>query len=579
MYAHLTLRFSLWAALVVASLGVAPGATAQQPVAQPPAPSPKVDPVRDCAPPPRQAIAVTLPLPPSCLLVEDEESAPARLRITWAVDALRIRTVAAKGGDGAARPLPEAVQRAERAARAQEAVVAHTDELWRQALEEYRQARETFDSSYRDCTTANAGSRGFATCDAARSAWTTRERTLQQTINLAASECDRAKAKYLDLASKAKDLRARAGAEAGGNPKAPVTTTASVKVSWRVVDRVIDRSVAGGSATAEDSDPGLGAAPQRNTPLRDPGDTTIIMPFAFQPRRAPSGQFKSEQFDAWLRAVRTHQPGQFDEAALGPAVLTSQALSDVVAGFERQIVKKKDWPERIETAKRAVLLHTDIAVGAARLGHLDEMNESLRASLHLGAAMELVGYLQIQQARKTRDPFAANWWLAVAALLGEHREPVSAILFMRRALVQVPGDAAMLLMAGALHELLASPLVLVDSELEAGEELKAWRGTPAGNLREAERLYREALEADPAMTEARVRLGRVLEQQGRYDAALGELGAVVEAQAPRAIRYYRDLFAGEASEGLRRDEAARDGVARTAEESAQGAAMNASTRS
>lgn len=303
---------------------------------------------------------------------------------------------------------------------------------------------------------------------------------------------------------------------------------------------------------------GLGAAPQRNTPLRDPGDTAIIMPFAFQPRRAPSGQFKSDQFDAWLRAVRTHQPGQLDAAAFGQAVLTSQALSDMVAGFERQVVKKKDWTERIETAKRAVLLHTDIAVDAARIGHLDEMNESLRASLHLGAAMELVGYLQMQQARKTRDPFAANWWLAVAALLGEHREPVSAILFMRRALVQVPGDAAMLLMAGALRELLASPLVLVDSESEAGEELKAWRGTPAGNLHEAERLYREALEADPAMTEARLRLGRVLEQQGRYDAALGELGAVADAQAPRAIRYYRDLFAGEASEGLRRDEAARD---------------------
>ena len=291
MNTHLTLRFSLWATLVVASLGMAPGANAQQPVAQPPAPSPspKVDPVRDCALPLRQAIAVTLPdvanlpadlqveprslastlrsdledalpLPPSCLAVGDDESAPPRLRIAWSVDALRIQTVAAKGADDAARPLPEAVQRAERAARSQEAVVAHTDEMWRQALEEYRQARETFDSSYRDCTTANAGSRGFATCDAARSAWTTRERTLQQSINLAASECDRAKAKYRDLASKAKDLRARANAEAGGGRNALVTTTASVQVAWQVVDRVLDRSVASGSATAEGSDPGLDAS-------------------------------------------------------------------------------------------------------------------------------------------------------------------------------------------------------------------------------------------------------------------------------------------------------------------------------
>jgi hypothetical protein len=45
----------------------------------------------------------------------------------------------------------------------------------------------------------------------------------------------------------------------------------------------------------------------------------------------------------------------------------------------------------------------------------------------------------------------------VAAVLGEHREAGSSVLFMQRATSLCPADPDMLLMAGTLSELLASP--------------------------------------------------------------------------------------------------------------------------
>jgi tetratricopeptide (TPR) repeat protein len=305
------------------------------------------------------------------------------------------------------------------------------------------------------------------------------------------------------------------------------------------------------------------AAPQRSIPLRDPGGPEMATPFSFKQRWAPSGQFKKEQLTIWLAAVERHSPGRADDAAREVAALMPEVLSDVVAVFERQAVKNKDWSERIDLTKRAVVLHTDIALGAARVGRLDELNQSAGASLHLGAALELAGCLQSQKAKiKTRDLFVPTWWRMVAGLLGQTQDPVSSIPFMRRAVALFPDDPEILMMAGAHHELLASPKELVSDETTAGELLRAWRGTEAGNLKEAARCYRAVLEIDPGRVEAHVRLGRVLVQQQHDDAAIGELTPTVGAATTPALEFFRELFLGEAEEGRHDTDAAREAYGR-----------------
>lgn len=284
------------------------------------------------------------------------------------------------------------------------------------------------------------------------------------------------------------------------------------------------------------------------------------LPFAFEPRTRPSPEFEPLQLQQWLQAVASHRPGESDESARSVAALSPDTIADIISAFELgATVPIDDRLERIATIRRATVLHTDIAVTAVDLGYLDQMNDAMLASDHLGVALELLGFLK-RQSQGGQDPFVLAWWKAVAAILGSHREAVSSVAFMRRAVSEFPADPDILMMAGALGELAASPMIQDDAE--AGDDVRAERGSEAANLRNAEQRYREALAIDPGLVEARVRLGRVLAHQGRHDAALVELRAVSDSAAGRKLRYYRDLFIGEAEEGRHRDEAAREAYRR-----------------
>ena len=68
-------------------------------------------------------------------------------------------------------------------------------------------------------------------------------------------------------------------------------------------------------------------------------------------------------------------------------------------------------------------------------------------------------------------------------------------------------------------------------------------------LRLAEQLYKRALERNPALVEARIRLGRVLGLRGRHDEAIGHLRQGQSA-GEALLRYYAHLFLGAEYEAL-----------------------------
>ncbi len=148
------------------------------------------------------------------------------------------------------------------------------------------------------------------------------------------------------------------------------------------------------------------------------------------------------------------------------------------------------------------------------------------------------------------------WWRAVAALLGSRKEMMSAPLFLERAVRIFPHDADILLMAGGVHELIASPVVQ-DGTSEVARDIRDAHGNEGGNLSKAERYYRDALAADPRLDEARVRLARVLVLRGRHEMALQALDGRIEAIAVPETRYFGYLVLGQAHEGLQHLETAR----------------------
>jgi VWFA-related protein len=143
-----------------------------------------------------------------------------------------------------------------------------------------------------------------------------------------------------------------------------------------------------------------------------------------------------------------------------------------------------------------------------------------------------------------------------------------------RAAQLFPKDADVLFFAGTLHETLASPTIqsLMRSISVPGSALTQI-GSERDELEKAEKLFRRALKEDPALTEARIRRGRVLHRLGKHKEAARELQQAVSALSSDEstaddvdlLLYYAEMFLGAAAEALGRHDQARASYARAAE--------------
>lgn len=100
-------------------------------------------------------------------------------------------------------------------------------------------------------------------------------------------------------------------------------------------------------------------------------------------------------------------------------------------------------------------------------------------------------------------------------------------------------DPEILLAEGALHE-----VVWRDKHEEGRDNLTTF---PA-DLAEAERALQEAVDADPGLDEARVRLGRVQAMRGEPDVALRSFASLVSGAGEPGFVYLARLFAGDVHE-------------------------------
>ena len=158
------------------------------------------------------------------------------------------------------------------------------------------------------------------------------------------------------------------------------------------------------------------------------------------------------------------------------------------------------------------------------------------------------------------DATVRLWYRASIAYLLEVGDFANSLQQIVRARMLFPRDAGILLERGFYQEAFASPLIQ-PAAYASGVD----RRGPAPHLREAESLYRDALESDPGFIEARVRRGHVLGELGRHREAAEELrlaatdlrSAAGTAVAPE-LRYYAELFLGREEESLGSRDAARE---------------------
>lgn len=153
------------------------------------------------------------------------------------------------------------------------------------------------------------------------------------------------------------------------------------------------------------------------------------------------------------------------------------------------------------------------------------------------------------------DDTVRRWYLASCAFMVRisRIEPAH----FDRALELYPNDPDVLFFAGSAHEVFAG--VRTQS---ATRSMDAPRGvtfdvqTEAAELRRAEQLYKRAIERNPALVEARIRLGRVLGRRGRHEEAVKELRQGQAATEP-LLQYYAHMFLAAEFEALGNGQEAR----------------------
>jgi tetratricopeptide (TPR) repeat protein len=158
---------------------------------------------------------------------------------------------------------------------------------------------------------------------------------------------------------------------------------------------------------------------------------------------------------------------------------------------------------------------------------------------------------------EARQAFRHTWLLAVGKLLMSLGYPSKALSYFEDCRKFFPVGS--LLAAGSAQELMGSIDGLVPVPGNRGNlfgltPTSLWfeqgrRRAMQQALREAEKHYRRAIELEPGLAEAHLRLGRVLQRRGRAKQARAELSWVVENSSQSQLLALAQLFLGELKEG------------------------------
>jgi hypothetical protein len=222
--------------------------------------------------------------------------------------------------------------------------------------------------------------------------------------------------------------------------------------------------------------------------------------------------------------------------------------------------------------KRGAMLHADIEIlvpgrsSAASSGRPGPggstvfMNDGQQLALtdtvsHWNMGRRLLDRVRPVDSKKSKtvpDPGAdetvRQWYLVGCAYMLRTR--FMEMNHFSRALELFPNDPDVLFLAASAHENNAGVRTQsVMRSLKAPRDVTFEVQDEGAELRLAEQLYKRALERNPKLIEARIRLGRVLALRGRHEEAIEQLKQGQTASEP-LLQFYAHLFLGGEFEAL-----------------------------
>jgi tetratricopeptide (TPR) repeat protein len=270
---------------------------------------------------------------------------------------------------------------------------------------------------------------------------------------------------------------------------------------------------------------------------------------------SPGGSITRPRLIAWVNCVNGHRLGEFDAARETLGTYKQDELAAVVAAIQRgkMPVSAAGIPSIL---RRATVLHTELAIDEMQTAGRPDIATTAVGATNLSMAGRLVDELR---KREPRDPVVRAWFVTAGAILLAEREVSNTADLLERGLDLFPADPQLLLFVGAAYEWRASFRV---QDAEDLGDVRERIGGRAENLVRAEASYRSALEQDPTLIEAQVRLGRVVALRGKHADAARELEAARASlsralSASPAVQFYASLFLGDELVALGRNELAR----------------------
>ena len=244
---------------------------------------------------------------------------------------------------------------------------------------------------------------------------------------------------------------------------------------------------------------------------------------------------------AYEAALRSYASGDRDDAVAEVAAWPERRVRDEVDALERlsregrgctACAAEDAW--RRTPVRAALMLHSDCAQRLRRGGGLPRPHE--------WAAEKIARLLKDEPAQR---PFARRWFEAMAARAQSENRWGDALDWAERGRDEFPEAAEILLVAASLEETLGA---LSPPGLPEARE----------HLSRAHRSLRSAVAADPSLTEARLRLGRVAWRLGETAEARLALEEVLAREPRTDTAFLAHLFLGRLDEDAGRlDDAAR----------------------
>jgi len=243
--------------------------------------------------------------------------------------------------------------------------------------------------------------------------------------------------------------------------------------------------------------------------------------------------------DRYRRLIALYREGDFESAAKSLAEYQRDWVQRATQEFA---ALGSDDPADL---RAAALLHSE--TGA----YLRAQNDWVRGDFHWNMARDLSALVESNPEDTSGRAFRSRWLLAAGYYYQGELEDSRAIAFLKHALRLSPKDAEIQLALGAVHEAVGAlrrrgwPRYSAPSTnpRRMHDELRA-RSLGRHQISEAEGFYREATRLDPALVEARLRLGRVQEQLGEGEEAQKELTWVLEHTRDPYLLCMAQLFLG-----------------------------------